>query len=527
MRNLFEYIKGSRKRLILVLFIVSLLVRMLILIPVNGGDTRIKFDERSYYFRANSFHSIIKDLINLDSPKPKDLRRAYGAGAWPPFHPIILAVGFLFMGKSIVAARITVVVISALSTILIFLVTDKIATKKTALIASFVYIFYPGFIAFSHYLWAETTFIFLLLLGIYLTLLITETDIYKRKVLYSFSIGVILGLLVLSRASGIVFLIVIPLWIVFSFKKMKERIIIFLIIIISFSVVVLPWEYVLISKQNKFVLFASQSTRGLYLGNNKWVRDGFSYEYVKPHPQIGSSLREYAKEHNIPIEKAARELAMKEITSHFGKFMKRSFDRFSLLWTFNFFPIRHITHVVYPPVSSGLLLFILAVFIVSHLLLVVFTVIGFVVKKIQLKNKILIFMLLLAGIAPYLLSISHSRYNLPQLAFLVPLAGCGIANYRPRKIWHNLIIFFTIFCISGIYVYSYNNFIFKILRPSSYYMEVINPVDKIFKTESKYGDVFQIKQIDTSSNDILIIRILNKKGYSFYREKKRLKKRIV
>jgi 4-amino-4-deoxy-L-arabinose transferase-like glycosyltransferase len=87
---------------------------------------------------------------------------------------------FLIAGENLVAVKAVQVVLSTLSVYLIFLITQRIFKRTTvALIAAGIAAIYPNLIAFSHYLWSETLFIFLLLCFIHSLLLFSTSKRYR------------------------------------------------------------------------------------------------------------------------------------------------------------------------------------------------------------------------------------------------------------------------------------------------------------------------------------------------------------
>lgn len=520
------YLINHKKQATIFIFIFSLLIRMSLLIPVCKNNTEIKFDEKAYYSKADGFYSILKDLIKFKSPQPRDVKKAYGGGVRPPVHSLMLAIGFLFFGKSIFVARAIIAIISAMTTSLIFLLTTKLANNTAGIFASLIHLFYPSFLAFSHLLWSETTFIFFLILGAYLTILITENAVIKKRIFYAVLLGIVLGLLALTRAASMPFLIIIPSWIFFSIKNKRDKIIIPMIIVITFSFIISPWQYTLIKKEKRFVLFSTFSYRNLYIGNNQWVREGMQFNPQEESTQPRDTMREYARKHSIIKEQAAKELALEEITSHFGKFLKRSFNKSLLLWTFDFFPIRHLVNVVYPPMSDFFVLFISIIFAMSYIFLFIFALKAFFIQELQLKKKALFLVLVIAGMLPYIVAFGHTRFNLPQVALLVPMAGYGMAKYKQKNILSTLISIVAVICLCAIFFHTYNNYIHKLLRPSSYYRGSINVMDNVFRTETNFKDVIKVKRNNPKYVDVLTLKILNEKNYSFLYKKDKKKKRI-
>jgi hypothetical protein len=528
MARVASYLMNHKKQAVIFIFIFSLLIRGSLLIPVCKNNTGIKFDEKAYYSKADGFHSILKDLVKFKSPRRRDGRMAYGGGVRPPVHSILLALGFLLFGKSIFVARVVIVIISAMTTSLIFLLTTKLANNTAGIFASIIHIFYPSFLAFSHLLWSETTFIFFLLLGVYLTILVTENvnTATKKRIFYAVCLGIVLGLLAITRAASIAFLIIIPSWIFFSIKNKRDKIIIPMIIVILFSCIILPWEYTLIKREKRFVLFSTFSYRNLYIGNNQWIREGMQFNPPEESTGPRDTMRAYARKHSIPKEEAAKELAIEEITSHFGKFLKRAYQKSLLLWTFDFFPIRHLTNGVYPPMSDFFVLLMSIIFALSHIFLVIFALMAFFNQELQLKKKAFFLILLIAGMLPYVVAFGNPRFNLPQVALLVPLAGYGITKFKPKNILSSLVSIVAVICLCALFFHTYNQYIHKLLRPSSYYRGSINVMDKICRTETIFKDVIKVKRSNRKNIDVLTFKILNEKYYSFQYKKDSKKIRI-
>ena len=339
-------------------------------------------------------------------------------------------------------------------------------------------------------------------------------------------LGIVLGLLALTRAASILFLIIIPSWIFFSIKKRRDKIVIPMVIVIIFSFIISPWEYTLIKKEKRFVLFSTFSYRNLYIGNNQWVREGMQFNPQEESTKPRDTIREYARKHSIPKEQAARELAVQEITSHFGKFLKRSFHKSLLLWTFDFFPLRHVVNVVYPPMSDFFVLFVSILFAISYVFFTVFALKALFVQELQAKKKILFLVLVIVGMIPYLLAFGHTRFNLPQIALLVPLAGYGMVKFKQKILLSALISTAAVVCLCAVFFHTYHNYVHKLLRPSSYYRGSIVVLDKIFRTETYFEDVFKVRSDDPDYVDVLTLKILNEKNYSFLYKKDIKKKRI-
>lgn len=126
-------------------------------------------------------------------------------GHWPPAYEVFLGAIFKTAGPSIVAARWVQVVLSTATVFLVYGLAANASGRRAARFAGFACALYPSLVAYSHYLYSETLFIFLLLAALY---------VYFRKpagpsVRAAALAGFLFGLTILTRSAVLYFL---PLW---------------------------------------------------------------------------------------------------------------------------------------------------------------------------------------------------------------------------------------------------------------------------------------------------------------------------
>jgi len=498
-------------------FILSFSVRALLVIPVLKSDTPPRFDEQSYFRRAIAFGSILDSLAHLRIPQSKVGDAFYENGIRPPFQPVVLSLGMLLLGKSVAAARLMMVFLSSLTTVLIFLLTDKLAGPRAGLAAAGLHLAYPSFLAFSHYLWSETTYIFLLFLSLLLALMILESPRTRTRVRISVFLGVSLGFLALTRSAALLPMFIIPAWVFLRAKTGPGRLLSPAVIIAFMILTILPWEYSLCSREKKLVVLWNQTYRALYLGNNPWVEQGKDDVDGTVNSRVQSSMRDYKRSRSVDIERAARDLALREISSDFGGFVSRGVKGALFLWTFDFFPLRHVVNAVYPPMSDCAVFLTILVFAGSAVFLYLSAFKGLLVKGSRLKDKALLLALIIGGAAPYVITLGNSRYNLPQIALLIPVAAFGLANLKER---HKAFLPISVLAVAGLaflFYRSYPDYIYQRLRPSSIYTEAVGALDRASGVHSLFGDGFVLEKTDPEYGDTLILTIVDRDGsdYSF------------
>jgi 4-amino-4-deoxy-L-arabinose transferase-like glycosyltransferase len=223
--------RSATVRRVLVLLAASLAVRIAALVPVAAANVSPVFDEKAYFARAVAFANIAKSLLAGVAPRPLDVGEAYLTGAWPPLHSMLLAVPLLFASATPTAARAIVVLLSALTTPVVYLLARRFTSSRAALAAALGHAALPSMIAFSHYLWSETTYMFCLALGLLLVVDAAARAVGSSERVVGSSepgreppprrggagaralaAGLALGAGALSRAAGLPMIALAPAW---------------------------------------------------------------------------------------------------------------------------------------------------------------------------------------------------------------------------------------------------------------------------------------------------------------------------
>jgi len=513
---------GRKTEVLLSLFVLSLCVRLAFFLPVAISDVRPDYDEIIYYDKAVNFQIILTDILHGRAPEGEPLRRVYGSGWWLPLHPALCGLGLLFFGKSVAAARLVVALISAVTTPLVFLLTLRLASKKAAFIAALIHIFYPSFIAYSHYLWSETTYIFMLLLAVYFTILTLYAGTARKKMTRAALSGFFLGLCGLTRAAALPFLVIVPCWSALVLKGRVERVLLPGIIMLVSIVVISPWEYALMSHEERFVPLSRSGAFGLYMGNNPWVPTEIgSSQGVAAHRHratMEEEIRQYMEAHHVDRGTAETRLALREISGDYRKFFVRCCYRLRMLWSNDNNVLRHILHANYPPLPHAFAAAIFAVVSLGYIALMGFAASGFFTSRPLFQRRSLLLFLILGGMAPPIFGIAVPRFHLPLLALMLPAAGVGVVNLKAIAssarvlLVALLVLVVCAFCLTTFHM-KLSNFI----CPSSYYMGLIGRVDRMFGASTLYTDIVVFRARDgVAPPGKIRMRLLNE-GSRFHR----------
>jgi 4-amino-4-deoxy-L-arabinose transferase-like glycosyltransferase len=476
--------RSEQYKMLIVLLVISLLIRLAFLMPVLNSNITETGDAYRYFNFAIGFQNILTDLLRGDLPSSEDMARAYDS-LWPPLHPFLLSLGFLTFGGTLAVGRLMMVILSALTTPLVYLVTSKLSGKRVAFVASIIFATYPSFIHFSFRLLSETTYIFLLFLMLYFTLLTEEADgLHKKVITLAVVTGCLLGLVTLTRGTGLLWIPTVALWLGWRSAELKKRILLPTIILVSAVVTLLPWEIALFAAEDRFVMVATSSEVNLYYGNNPWLPEGYGTWETLVKPHMDKAAREYSAQHGVSIGEAYRALALQEITGDPVKFIRRGFYKFRILWSADFQLFR-------PPVGDELANLLFSVVLISFFAFLALVMWGLWNPDPALRHRELIAALVLAPMAIHLITIGLPKHNIPLLAALSPVAGHGLAYlkvFKKRAMWPWALATLVSVAIISFSIYTSLPIEYSRMEPSSYYLNLIRQLDQWFGHETMVSD---------------------------------------
>jgi 4-amino-4-deoxy-L-arabinose transferase-like glycosyltransferase len=421
-----EAMAGLDRRLILLLCLLSLIVRLGVFWPVARAQVPAVFDEVGYFAGATGWRDLFAAATHFVVPSHEAAGRAFQSGTWPPLHPALLGLCLWLLGSGETTARLMVVLVSAATTGLVYLLTLRLSSRRAAVAAAIGHVVYPPFVAYSHYLWSETTFIWFFLAAVVLTLRVAEAGEVRRRGRRALLAGACWGLAGLVRATVLPLLLVGGGWLAWSARP-RERAVLPAVALAAALAVMAPWLSVLAINQHRAAPLSSAGEYNLYLGNNPWVPRGAgsSFADLESQAAMDGALRRYEEAHGATRSQAALALALAEIRGHPIRFLERCAERFRMLWAGDLFIARHLLHAVYPPLSGGVVAGISLLDTMAFVALIALAAVGLLAPAPALRARGLLLMLVGAGAVLPLVTVATTRFNLPSLALLLPAAGHG------------------------------------------------------------------------------------------------------
>lgn len=187
-----------------------------------------------------------------------------------PLYPHFLSLLYQVFGANLLVPRIVQSIIGSFNCVLIAMIGTTLFNKKIGIIAGTIACIYPLFIYFDNELLIPTLLCFLVLLGTFLILKQNPNNISKGGWFYT---GVIWGLAAITRPNVLLFLVVLPFWLIKRSKKMAKIALLYGGLGVIAMIIPITIRNYVVSKE--FVLIAWQGGTNFYIGNNP-ESDGFT-----------------------------------------------------------------------------------------------------------------------------------------------------------------------------------------------------------------------------------------------------------
>ena len=410
--------------------LLSLALRLIAWTVVCRMDVPPIWDEVWYLSRGVAYGRIVTGYVSGPPASNAVYARAYGEGAWPPLHPVLLGLAFAVFGPSLAIARLVVVLQSTVTTAVVYFLTARLANRRAALAAAALHAVYPSFVAYSHYVLSETTYILTWLTALYFILQTVREEHPAAWMSSAVLAGIFLGLAGLTRATALPLLSIVPLWCLVARQPIVRRLAAICTLYAVSAVVVAPWLVTLHAREHRFVPLATNAGLNLYMGNHpggwsplKWIQ----------HPRIEGAIAEYATAHGLNQDDAARAMAWAYIRDDPRGAVRRALGRLRAVWLPDQVIVRNLLNVAYPPLPLPVAALVWAGIVCSFLVFVACVLAGLFGPTVDWRHRIFLVTCVVLAATPYLLTNMTSRRALPLWATVLPLAGAGIASVVVRR----------------------------------------------------------------------------------------------
>ncbi len=408
-------------------------------------------DERLYLQRAEallngegfigSYQSWVR---HNDSPLLSELPQ-YTGSYQPPFYTMFIAAIYAITNHSVFAVKLIQVILSSITVGFVYWIAAAWFDRKSATIAAAYCAVYPNFIAFSHLLWTETVFTFLILLA--LGLLTTTKSLPSR--MRCASAGVLLAWAALTRAAILYFMPFLFVWFLIAYwnhrPKVVGRVLITGIVMIA---ALSPWTIrnykvhhalVIVDTNGPFNVWRGNAGKQTFLDRPHDPRLSYAppFESIPIMPVRANwapELIEIARKRHdtdlptdIQVAETAKAESIKNIKSDPKYFMHAGIYKLVDMWNPTSFMIRHFQLGQYGSVNPAVQSAIEWAAISTYCLAMLLAFPGIV---LHLKNKRVWFILLMLGYfcAIHAIAFGLTRFRLPLMPFIIMLAAAGVVT---------------------------------------------------------------------------------------------------
>ena len=288
---------GNKKRglvFILVVFSVSVLVRLILLLELKGTvyfgapimDSAI-YHNAAVYFLS---HGYFEDSLFMMSPAYK----------------MFLAGLFSVAGASVTAVYAVQILLGSASAVFLYSIAERLFNRTVAIIASVLYLLYGGLSVYNLILLPLTLIIFLNL-AVILALLAARSS--GSRFLYLLAGGVF-ALSVMARPNVLLFLIFLVPWFYLSAGAGRKKTLNLAVFALGLMLMLLPFSIHRYRTEGRFSPLTASMGINLYLGNNP---DADGIQYI-PSPELNSpdKIFEYAR--TTAESETGREMGPQEVS---------------------------------------------------------------------------------------------------------------------------------------------------------------------------------------------------------------------
>jgi 4-amino-4-deoxy-L-arabinose transferase-like glycosyltransferase len=446
-------------RAVLVVVATALLLRLLAL--GAASDAGLVLDEQLYVARAEAlldgdgFVGSYQSWVRHPRARSMAALPQYPGAYQPPGYTVFLAGILGVTGRSVLAVKLAQAVLGALTIWLVYAIGRRWMDPSHGLLAAWICALYPTLIAFTHYIWTETLFIFLLLTGVWL---LTRGAGLPDARAAAFA-GAVFGLAALTRGVMLYYLPVVCLWLVWAYRRRwRSALSSSAWMLAAALLVILPWSLRNTLTHGGIVLIDTNGPFNVWRGN---APDSFGqrpapprFSYAAPFeslplmpvgPQDQRAFVETVKREldsvsptDLQITRSGRALARRHILSDPGLFVRRAWTKTVDLWNPTSFLMRQFRLGAYGTVHPITETTLSWMAVVSYVLVMVFAVEGAVTTRRD-RHTQLVMLLVVMTTAASILTFGLTRFRLPVVPFLALLAAHGMFALSARLGWSRIV----------------------------------------------------------------------------------------
>ncbi len=338
---------------------------------------------------------------------------------WPPALPYFLSFFYYIFGPAEFVGRASMLLFYLIFSYAIFRLTKEITSIQTANITVLLFAIFPTYIFHSVEPYTQLPTATYLVVAAYLIVLSNK----KQNLVYSILLGITIALLILTRASSIILLGLIPLYLIFKNRNLRSAVLLFLVAL----VVVFGWVGKVHQMTGRWIFINEANSANFFFGNNPYTplyKTWWFGSHGEGDPEVPTAYRELLssiRDNEAQIQdKLFFQVALNHIKTRPELFLIRTINRVRNYFAFDTFTGSALINSYSFNNFLGLAVIAIdALFYCAIMLLALRYMFTLQLNSNQFDYFALFMLLALGYAAPYWISFSHPTYHFP----IIPLFG--------------------------------------------------------------------------------------------------------
>jgi len=366
---------------------------------------------------ALSYHKMAERIVLAENFSPY----------FPPGLPYYLSIWYFFFGSNEFIGRLSMILIYILVATTLYLVAEKLASRRAANLSVLMISFYPAFILQSIEPLTQLPAALCLVALVYLLLDVPLSSPAFMQWLRPIIIGILLAFVTLIRPSCLLLVIAVPIFGGIRSRMFWPSVTAFLVAAIIISV----WLHKAHDMTGRFVMINDANALNFFFGNNPYTpiyktwwfgsHSAGDVDVPSDYTAMYQSIRSLP-----PAERDAklRQIAIDHITSRPDLFLLRTINRIRVFFAFDSATGSSLREAYsFNTAASLTVIAIDAIAYFTIMLLAIFFMFIYRGSGFSSEHFFLLLGMILIYSMPYWISFSHPAYHTPIVPILAVLAG--------------------------------------------------------------------------------------------------------
>jgi 4-amino-4-deoxy-L-arabinose transferase-like glycosyltransferase len=352
----------------------------------------------------------------------------------PPLYPLFLAGVYHFSGlDNFQAVRLAQAGISLLTVLLLYLTGTEIDGRRTGLLLSGLYCFYPSMLIYNNLLLTEVLFTFLLCASIYSLALLHKGG----KIWVAVISGTLLALAALTRSVLWLLPMVLCPCLAFTLSApFRKRLLLISALLAAFIITLTPWAIRSTRLEKTLTIIDTSSGRNFMMGNYRHTplyrawdaitlegERSWHHELVLAHPELPQTTQGQR-------DRLAMYGGITFALHNPGLTLERDFIKFFNFWQLERELLAGAGRGYFGSLSLPLLGALAIAIVGSYVAIMITGIFGIIMAAPSRAYHWLLLCIIVFVCAMHSISFGHSRYHLPLIPFIAFYAARAIVSWR-------------------------------------------------------------------------------------------------